>query len=287
MPPELPSFDLVVGTIGRVGELERLLDSLEAQTHRGFRVIVVDQNSDERVGPVLAGRELDVLHLTSPPGLARARNTALDRLTADVVTFPDDDCTYPPDLLEALARRFADESELDGVSVRLADGDGRSDAGWASDAVTLTKSNVWNLVASAGIFLRRPAVERVGRFDEGLGLGAAGPWASGEETDYAIRALEAGARIEYDPSIVVEHDLAAHDAAGLRSRGLREGASVGYLLRKHDYPRRTLGRMVVRPVGGVVLSLVRRDTATARFHAATLRGRVRGYFGARRAKSSA
>ena len=287
MPPELPSFDLVVATIGRVRELERLLDSLEAQTHREFRVIVVDQNSDERLRPVWAGRELDVVHLTARPGLARARNTALGHLTADVVTFPDDDCVYPPNLLAALARRFVEHPQLDGLSVRLADADGRSDAGWADDAVTVTKANVWNLVASAGIFLRRPVIDRVGGFDERLGLGAAGPWSSGEETDYVIRALEAGARIEYDPTISVEHELRVRDPAELRAQGFREGASVGYLLRKHHYSGRTLGRMVIRPIGGVAQSLARRDTARARFHAATLRGRVRGYLGARRAKSSA
>jgi hypothetical protein len=35
--------------------------------------------------------------------------------------------------------------------------------------------------------------------------------------------------------------------------------------------------MAVRPLGGVAVNLARRDTATARFHAETLRGRVRGY----------
>jgi glycosyltransferase involved in cell wall biosynthesis len=285
--PELPSFDLVVATLGRVAELERLLDSLKAQTHKAFRVIVVDQNSDDRLAPVLAGHDLDILHLTAAPGLSRSRNAALDQLTADVATFPDDDCAYAPDLLEAVARRFGRDPKLDGMSVPTADRDGRSDPGWPHAAVGVTKTNVWNLVASAGIFLRRSVVDRVGRFDERLGLGVPESWSSGEETDYVIRALEAEARIEYDPTIVVEHDLRTHDSRGLRAQGLREGASVGYLLRKHDYPPRTLGRMVVRPAGGVVLSLAKRDPGKAGFHAATLEGRVRGYLGARRSKSSA
>ena len=287
MPPTLPSFDLVVATRGRVSELSRLLDSLEAQTHGAFRVVVVDQNEDDRVAQALAGRALDALHLRSAPGLSRARNEALELLSADVVAFPDDDCVYPAELLEAVGRQLGDDPALDGVSARTADERGRSDAGWPPSQQLLTKVNVWNLVASAGVFLRRPVLERVGRFDERLGLGSPESWSSGEETDYVIRALEAGAQIRYDPALQVEHDLAVHDRAGLRTRGLREGASVGYLLRKHGYPPRTLARMFIRPLGGAALSLARLDTASAGFHAATFGGRARGYLGARRSKSSA
>jgi glycosyltransferase involved in cell wall biosynthesis len=284
--PELPSFDLVVATLGRVTPLERLLDSLAGQTHRAFRVIVVDQNDDDRLASILEATDLDTLHLRSAPGLSRARNEALEHLDADVVAFPDDDCIHPADLLERVAERFASEPSLDGLSVRTAEESGRSDRGWSGSGARLTKANVWNLVASAGMFLRRPLLERVGAFDERLGLGVQQPWSSGEETDYVIRALAIGARIEYDPALVVEHELAAHEGPGLRERGGREGASVGYLLRKHGYPARAVVRMAVRPVGGIVVSLARRNTAEAGFQAATLNGRVRGYLGASRSKSS-
>jgi glycosyltransferase involved in cell wall biosynthesis len=286
VPPTPPSFDLVVATIGRERELARLLDSLESQTHRAFRTIVVDQNDDDRVARVLAGRDLDLVHLRAAPGLARARNAALPELAADLVTFPDDDCVYAPEVLELAAARFAREPSLDGLSARTADALGNSDAGWGRSPVLLTRANVWNLVASAGIVLRRELIEGVGRFDERLGVGSPEPWSSGEETDYVIRALDAGARIEYDPTIVVGHELATRTGAALRAQGFREGASVGYLLRKHRYPPRTLARMAIRPVGGAALSLARLDPERAGFHAATLAGRTRGYLATRRSNSS-
>jgi glycosyltransferase involved in cell wall biosynthesis len=287
VPGEPPSFDLVVATLGRVSELGRLLDSLAAQTRRAFRVLVVDQNDDDRIERALARGELDLVRLPAPPGLAHARNRALPELRAEVVAFPDDDCVYPPDLLERVAARFTADPSLDGVSGRTADGAGRSDKGWSREPQLLRRDNVWNLVASAGLFLRRPLVERVGEFDERLGLGSGTPYTSSEETDYVIRALTLGAKIAYDPSLVVGHDLAASDRDGLRSRGRREGASVGYLLRKHGYPLSTLARMAVRPLGGVAVNLARRDTARARFYAETLRGRVRGYLDVTSSKISA
>lgn len=282
-----PTFDLVTATVTRVAELGRLFDSLRGQTYHAFRVVVVDQNEDGRLTGVLADTGLQVLHLRSPRGLSRARNVALAHLTADVIAFPDDDCVYPPDLLERVAARFAAESGLDGLSVRTATADGRADRGWSATAHTLTTRNVWNLVASAGIFLRRDLVERVGAFDERLGVGSGEPWCAGEETDYVIRALRLGARVEYDVEDAVLHALAVDSGPELRERARREGATVGYLLRKHGYPPRTVARMASRPVGGAVVSLAHANPVAARFHVDTLRGRVRGYLGARRSKISA
>jgi len=256
------TFDLVVATVDRVDAIGRLLSSLECQTHTAFRVLLVDQNDDDRLADVVgAYSTLQIKRLGSAPGLSRARNIALPRVEADVVGFPDDDCVYAPDLLERVARRFEEDATLDGLT-------GREPA-WTTGAALLTRDNLWNRAISFTIFLRRTIVERVGAFDEMLGL----PASSGEEIDYLIRALDGGARIEYDPSLVVEHDM----KPGAVAFGAREGASLGYILRKHGYPARTLARMFVRPVGGVVVALAQRDYRRARFQLDTLRGRVRGY----------
>jgi len=280
---ELPSFDLVVATVGRADELGRLLDSLEAQDYPALRVLVADQNDDLRAADLLVGRPLELVHLQSEAGLSRARNVALEHVSADVVAFPDDDCVYPPGLLLRVAERFAHDDMLDGLTGRAADSSGLSAPSWKSSAATLSDDNLWNRAISFTIFLRRSIVERVGTFDERLGLGSTEPWGSGEEIDFLVRAIRTGARIEYDPSLVVQHDVRENDAR----IGFRDGASVGYLLRKHAYPARTVGRMLVRPAGGALVSLARQNGSGARYQLETLRGRLRGYFGARRSKMSA
>jgi glycosyltransferase involved in cell wall biosynthesis len=282
VPRELPSFDLVVATVGRVGELARLLASLEAQEPLQPRVIVVDQSGDNRLAKVLDRRGLELLHVRSEPGLSRARNAGLDCLSSDVVAFPDDDCVYPPGLLQRVAERLAADPRLDGLTGRAEDASRTSSESWKTDAAVLTDANLWNRAISYTIFLRRAVVERVGLFDERLGLGSPDPWASGEEIDYLIRGIRGGARIEYDPSLVVRHDVRADDAR----IGFRDGASVGYLLRKHAYRHASVARMLVRPLGGIVVSLAQRNTARATYHAATFRGRIRGYRGTSRSKIS-
>ena len=276
----LPSFDLVVATVDRVDALGRLLASLSRQTHDRLRVLVVDQNADDRLLPVLAEHPgLELVRLRSPRGLSRARNAAFEHLAADVVAFPDDDCEYPDELLERVGRRFSERPELDGLSGRAETRDGRASPSWEREPATLDAGNLWNRGISFGIFLRRELVERVGRFDEQLGLGAGTAWSSGEEIDFLIRAVARGSRIEYDPSLVVFHEERSHSPEELRALGRRDGASVGYLLRRHGYPLRTRTQMLLRPLGGAALAAARRDRARAAFHLATLRGRLLGLRG--------
>jgi len=269
------TFDLVVATIDRVDELGHLLDSLERQTHKQFRVLVVDQNRDDRVEAVLVRHaSLRVERLSAPRGLSRARNEALSHLQADVVAFPDDDCVYPDDLLERIARRFGADPALDGLTGRALNSQGRSSRSWKLDTTTLTRDNLWNRAISFTIFLRAATVGRVGEFDEQLGLGSGTPRSSGEEIDYLVRAIDGGARVEYDPDVVVVHENEARFTGPV---GERDGASMGYILRKHGYPITTLAGMLARPAGGALLSVARRDRDRARFHLSTLRGRVAGY----------
>ena len=152
----LPELDLVVATVDRVDQLDRLFDSLERQSHRGFRVLLVDQNEDDRLGPVLerhAGLSLD--RLRSPRGLSRARNAALGSVTADLVAFPDDDCVYADDLLERVARRFAERPDLDGLTGRAVRPDGSEAPNWKTDSAVLDRDNLWNRAISFTVFLRR------------------------------------------------------------------------------------------------------------------------------------
>ena len=284
----LPTFDLVVATVGRSAELRRLLDSLATQTYRRFRLLVVDQNDDDRVESVLSSAAgMKIVRFRSARGLSRARNVALPHVEADIVAFPDDDCIYPPDLLERVARRLAGSPKLDGVTGRASDAAGRSSPSWPVTPGLLGSETTWNRATSFAIFLRRETVLRVGRFDEELGLGASGPWSSGEETDFVIRAVLAGAQIAYDPGLVVTHELRSWSAQELRAIGARDGASVGYILAKHRFRARHVARMLVRPIGGTAVSLAHGDLARAGFQLAGLRGRLRGYRGGRADAGSA
>ena len=274
-------FSLILATVGRVSEVERFLRSLDTQTHREFDVVVVDQNKDERLLPLLTAyrKKFSILHLRSEPGLSRARNVGLPHLTGDVVAFPDDDCWYPPGLLERVAKILRAHPQLDGLTGRMTDEYGRSGtARFDRRPGLLAQANVWQRATSISLFLRRDVIEAVGDFDEALGIGAGTFWGGGEDIDYALRAVEAGFKVYYRPDVIVFHPgFPAPDYSKLADRAFRYGAGIGRVWRKHDYPLWLVAYYLLRPVGGAILSLMRGRTSKAQYHFSAFQGRLKGW----------
>lgn len=274
-------FSLIVCTLGRVAELERLLASLVTQTYTDFEVIVVDQNADGRLNAVLAAyaSRLSLSHLRSAPGLSHGRNVGLRQATGEIVAFPDDDCWYPDDLLGRVAAFFKQHPAVAGLSGRATDATGRDVAGrWDQRAGLLTLENVWQRAISFSIFLRRAVVEQVGAFDETLGVGAGTPFGSGEETEYLIRALKTGAVMFYSPGFVVYHpEPVAQPGEREAGRALGYGRGMGRVLRMHQYGASFVFKSLARPLAGSLLYFVMGKSGRARFHLNVARGRWSGW----------
>jgi glycosyltransferase involved in cell wall biosynthesis len=272
-------FSLVIATVGRVVELERLLRSLRGQTHRDFEAIVVDQNSDDRLVPTIAAAGFPVRHVVSERGLSRARNVGIRHVSGDAIAFPDDDCWYGPDTLARVAGFFERRPEVSLLAGMARDADGHpSQLRWPVEAVDLDRFNVWRRAISFTVFVKSEVVRSVGRFDELVGVGAGTPWGSGEETDYLLRALDAGFRGHYDPSVVVFHPPALKNSIGAEDKAYRYGCGYGRLLRKHRMPWWFRAVALGRPVAGLGLAVPRRDGAEARYFWGMFRGRLRGLF---------
>ncbi len=273
-------FSLVLATLGRTVELARFLHSLGHQDWTDLQLIVVDQNPDERLVPILqpyAGR-FDIDHLRSQPGLSRARNVGLRRVSGDIVAFPDDDCWYPPGVLRYVHDRLNAQADVDGLTGRSIDEQGKESAfRFAAGGGWVDRISVWTAAISYTIFLRRAVIERVGAFDEELGVGSGTAFGSGEETDYMVRAIGAGARILYQPALTVHHP---HPESIIDDRVIRKaysyGCGMGRVLRKHDYPFWFKARAVVRPLGGGLLSLARMNLPKAMLHWQRSAGRMSG-----------
>jgi glycosyltransferase involved in cell wall biosynthesis len=188
----MASFDVVIATIGRP-TLEPLLASLVAEEGSELRrVLVVDDRrhadrplvspSDELMLPgveILRGRAA---------GPAAARNVGWRAASADWVAFLDDDVSIPDGWVAACAADL-DELEDDvaasqgGIVVPLP----------AERPATDSERNVACLEgarwATADMAYRRGALERLGGFDERF------PRAYREDSDLALRAIDAGYRI--------------------------------------------------------------------------------------------
>ena len=277
----MPLIDLVLATVDRSEELVRFLRALDAQTFRDFRLIVIDQNPDDRLSAILGSSEraLPLLHLRAEPGLSRARNIALGHLEADIVAFPDDDCWYPRDLLECVAAFFSTRSEWDGLAARAVDVAGRPAAGQldaASGAMTIF--NLWRRVATYTLFLRRRLIDSVGPFDEELGPGSGTRCGAGEDLDYIARALRAGCSVYCDPTLEIHHPQRREQSSHPEPRqGYEYGAGFGRTLKKNGLPWWFAAYYFARSFGASALSLLTGNPRRSRFYWAVGKGRVHGW----------
>lgn len=270
-------FSLVLGTIGRVEELERFLKSLLVQTHRDFELIVADQNGDDRLVPLIEEyrKRFPMIHLRCQPGLSRARNVGLQHVRYEVVTFPDDDCWYSPDLLERVDTFWRENPDWDGALGRLI-WEGSSGELTPRSLIPVNLYNVTTSVHSVTLFLSRSSIDAVQGFDEELGLGSGTPWGGGDDIDIIVRCLKAGFKICYNPALRVHHPDPYKGYAVIQ-RGFSYGAGLGRVLRKHRYPFWFVSYHWLRSLGASGLALLSGWPNKSRYYWAIFRGKLVGW----------
>jgi len=271
-------MSLVVATWDRVGELERLLASLDRQTYRDIEVIVVDQNSDERLDSVLRSHPaLKIRRLRSERGVSKARNLGLHMAEGDIVAFPDDDCWYPPELLQAVKDWFEQHPQYAVLLTAMRDDRGRSMAPkFGFRGGKCTKRTILQCAMMTNAFLRTEAAQAVRSFREDIGPGTSSPYQSGEDLEYLIRAVRSGLPVWYEPALSVFHPY-----IGDRGRLLRTtyayALGVGFVLRLHDYSWAVLVGCVARSLCRAAIQLCKSDREGARIYALRAKGQFRGY----------
>lgn len=147
----------------------------------------------------------------SQPGLSRARNTALNVATGEIVVFTDDDVLVAEHWLTEIHREFAADPNLFmlGGRVMLAR---ESLQDVAIFDVTERREHVFpsggGVAMGANMAFRRELFDHVGWFDVRLGAGTF--FAGGEDIELFYRAMKAGYKFVYAPNVLVVHD---HDRA--------------------------------------------------------------------------
>lgn len=254
------AISLILATVGRTTELDRLFNSLAAQTMHDFEVIVVDQNTDQRLQAHLvraASLGIVIKYLAHrPPNLAAARNAGIDVASGDWLGFPDDDCWYDSQALEKITAHALPQARHDGVIGRWVEQrpyGASASAGAGAGATTLS----WNRsrlfrdvpVSSITLFLRRSLIERIGGFDRRLGIGQ---WfGAAEETDLVMRALRHGATVIHEPGAEIHHAFShAAPAKGRQARlaARRRARGTGALYAKHGVPLWVIMRGLIAPL---------------------------------------
>jgi glycosyltransferase involved in cell wall biosynthesis len=225
----VPRFSLVVATIGRTNELRRLLESLTQQEFSDYEVILVDQNSDDRLQDVLNEfvERVPLIRISSPKGVSRARNNGFQKASGEIIAFPDDDCWYSPGLLKKIDQWFRDHSKYAIFAVGAVDEEGiLSGNRWVQASCDLMPINIFRTTFCSSLFLCRETL-RKNSFDEEMDRG--------EETDLVLRMLDSGFRGRFDRTWNIGHprrDMLSDQVP--KERASSYGFGMGHVLRKHS-----------------------------------------------------
>jgi glycosyltransferase involved in cell wall biosynthesis len=232
-------FSLVVPTRDRVEELKFLLISLANQTVLDFELIIVDQNTDDRLVPILATFPYaeKVQHVKSAPtGASCARNIGLARASGEIIAFPDDDCWYPKDILENVTRWFKESPSYDILALTSRDETGRKTGNrWHVPHCDLTSINIFRTSAAYTFFIRANTEKYNIQFDEAIGPGSGTCFGASEDTDVLLSLMKQGARGRFHSAWYIGHPRKDMIAGQLGSERWRKyGHGMGRVLGKHS-----------------------------------------------------
>ncbi|MFF7723271.1 glycosyltransferase [Streptomyces luteogriseus] len=226
-PGQPPFTTVVVATRERAGQLARALDSLLAQDHPRFEIVVVDNApvTDETRELVERKYAERVRYVCEPvPGLAAAHNAGLDAVRGEVVGFTDDDVVADPRWLTELTAPFAADAGL-GCSTGLilparlttpAQVLLESHGGFAKGFTPRTYDparppgdeplfpfTAGRFGSGANMAFRTAVLRSVGGFDPATGAGTAAR--GGDDLYGFVRVLAQGHRLHYTPYALVWH----------------------------------------------------------------------------------
>jgi glycosyltransferase involved in cell wall biosynthesis len=238
-PSNKPLFSLVVATLGRTEELGQLFASILDQGVTDIEVIVVDQNPDERLRPHIENLSRSVackhIHETGH-GVSWARNCGLAAAEGAFLAFPDDDCTYSPNLLRQVADWLRANPTYGLLAVGSVDDTGTPSGNrWVQSSCDIRPHNVFRTTFCSSLFFRRNAVPAEVRFDQRIGPGSHTPFGCGEETDFVLGLLNQGMRGRFERSMKVVHprrDMLTSEVS--QDRAIGYGRGMGRVLRKHS-----------------------------------------------------
>ena len=201
----MPRVSIVIPVFNQATDLARCLAALERQTYPAdrFEVIVVDNGSDEPIGPV-AERFSCVRAISEPaPGSYAARNRGIEASRAEILAFTDADCVPADDWVERGARavqRLSGAGMVAGkIELTFPDPDKRTAVELFETVLGLPQELflTWGFGATANLFTTKATIDRVGPFDARL--------MSGGDMEWGQRVRALGLAQQYGPDVRVFH----------------------------------------------------------------------------------
>jgi len=207
-------FSLVVPTINRKTYLINLLKSLEKQDFKNFEVIIIDQNPKDFLRKIITKweKKLNIIYKNVKfKGACKARNFGTKFAKGKYIAYPDDDTEYPNETLSLVAKEFSIKDEADIILCNCLDQNLIKNHLIKKNKKVYLIESIYSLfkerIVTSQIFATKSCIDSYSQyiFDEMMGPGANSPFASNDETDFLLRALNSHKKIYINRNISIFH----------------------------------------------------------------------------------
>jgi GT2 family glycosyltransferase len=244
-PKPVADITVAISTLDRPDALANCLRALLEGEVLPAEIIVVDQSRDNRTQQVIEGYQArggPVIYIRhAGHGLGVSQNIAIAHAQCPVIAVTDDDCIPPATWLATIVHAFSSSNQIDAITGRVLPL-GPEQAGlYAISSRTSTtriefsrNAMPWNIGSGNNFAVKREWLRHIGGNDERLGPGS--PGQGGVDMDLFYRLLRAGARIRYEPDLLVYHERTSQTGRLARRTpyGYGMGACCSIWLRQGD-----------------------------------------------------
>lgn len=173
----IPSVSIIIATRNYARFLNGTIESVIAQTHRDWELILIDDgsidNTSEIIEPFLIDSRISYFK-TEGLGQSRAKNLGIEKTRSELIAFLDGDDQWLPRKLELQLPLFANKSVGVVYSRReLMDEKGDS---LPQPSAKMMRGKIYdglliqNTICFSSVVVRREVFEKVGAFDPSIGL---------------------------------------------------------------------------------------------------------------------
>lgn len=198
----MPIVSILILTYNRPDELVKTAQSVSALNLENVEVLVVDNASEQPAKDVLQSYTfLSVITLDDNIGIA-ARNAGIKAAKGEIVITLDDDVRgIDINSIDRIISEFYNDPKLAALNFKVSEEGSSNQINWCHHR----KVEEWGNkafdtyeISEGAVALRKAAVLKAGLYPENYFISHEGP-------DLAIRLINAGFNVRYDPKIRVNH----------------------------------------------------------------------------------
>lgn len=220
---EMKLLTVLITTRNRPEDLGLTLRNLKQQTYGNVEVLIIDDDSDESLLPVVQQWYPEAVFLRNEKnlGLIGSRSLGMSMARGEYVLTLDDDASFtdPEDIARAVAR-LEQEPEVGILRFFIHNGIEPPDLSKRRAPEQYTDTYI-----GCGNVIRKSVIRELGGYRDFFYYG-------NEEGEYSLRALDAGWRILLFPSVVVHHRVSpiGRSSGKIFAYGLRNSLWILVLL---------------------------------------------------------